>query len=207
MARGVDQVLSVYFDASEATPPKDPTPGSAPASDREPAAIALAAAGDRAEIALPWTPRGVVEPFLVWNLGLALSEHGVALRPSTGSARPATALVLQHASARGTREAARRVAALPAHQDAAVVVYGEYVDALCATWLHRLAERSGPRRTELVHCGGVASGVALARAVLRRDAVVRDPGSDGLGGQLRAAAEALARRAALRRAVAPPAPA
>lgn len=203
MARGVDQVLSLYFDTSQTTTPPRP----ARDAPRPPAEDAVAIeSGDGVEIALPWTPRGVVEPFLVWNLRLALSGHGVALRPSSGSRRGAVALVLQHASARGTREAARRVAALPAHHDAAIVVYGEEADALRPSWLRRLADRSGPRRTSLVHCGGIATGVALARAVLRRDAVVDDPAPDSLGGQLRVAAEALARHAAFRRPVEPPAP-
>ncbi len=205
MARGVDQVLSLYLDPSE-TRPAGPSLDAPSASAPEADGIEPAAGGGGPEIALPWTPRGVVEPFLVWNLRLALSDRGVALRPSTASVRPATALVLQHASARGTREAARRVASLPAHHDAAVVVYGERADALRPTWLHRLADRSGPRRTPLVHCGGIATGIALARAALRRDAVVRDPGSDALGAQLRAAAEALARHAARGRPTAPPAP-
>ncbi len=216
MARGVDEVLSHYFETSRSaaresergaaqesareSPDPSGTPGAAAAQTPRPPAEA-----PKPALVLPWTPRGVVEPFLVWNLQLALLDHGVELCRTAVASRDSVALVLQHASPHGTRLAARRVAGLPPHQSAAVVVYGESADVRNGSWLRRLAERSGPRKTPLLHCGGVATGTELARALVRGGAVVRRPAPRSLGDQLRAAAGALAEQASAPSAATPPA--
>ena len=177
MARGVADVLSLYLDSPVAPPPQ--TGESIRATRVE-------------TLAVPADLSGVVEPFLVWNLKVALALLGRdRILQREGAERAHATLLLLHASPAGLRRAERRLAHWPPTARLETVVYGEGADAESTTWVRRFCERYPSRRDALVHRGGVQTGRAFARSILRREAIARAQARSAVRGQLLGVAERL----------------
>ena len=165
MERGVAGVLSHYFEAERARQ-----------------------TGHAAELGVAGGLDGVVEPFLVWNLNLALESLGRALVVRPDWARGAGVLVLLHASDAGLRRGSRRLEALPDDTSVQLVVYGDNAARESATWARRLVERHPGGAKYVAHGGGIDTGRALARSILQRQAIA------GVNGKTRKGLLEVARR-------------
>lgn len=182
MTRGVAEVLALYLDSPESLRPPvgESARGGAPPKEGESpgsgASLPGVAGPEPSALWVPIDGMGLVERFVVWNLGRALVALGRHLRlvPSRGStATPA--LLLLHASDTGLCQAERRLAAIAIEPATEVVVFGEAGRSESGTWVRRLGERATERRGRLLHRGGVDTGHSLARSILRREAIIDHP--------------------------------
>ncbi len=178
MTRGVADVLALYLDAPEGDAAQPGAPGFA------------ASAPVSGTLAVPDRLAGLVEPFLVWNLAVALDwlGRGPLLR-QTPPAQARAALLPVHASVRGLRRATRRLEAWPGSAHIEAFVYGEEDELQSASWIRLLGERAG--RGRLIDRGEIATGRAFARAILHRQAIARHPTQSAVRCQLLGVAERL----------------